>query len=337
MPEAAGLRPHAPGAEAAIPYKTSGPRGAILDDVLQSESLAGVGLPAPGIAARTTPAPELLAVGEACRFWRALDLDGLELLHATFVRHSFAPHTHDGYAIGVIERGVEQFRYCGQNHDAPAGSVVLVNPGEVHTGHARSPRGFTYRMLYPEPRAIAAVAAELHLQGADVLAFPRAVIDDGEAADRVRALHAVFSRPSTTLERQSRYLALVSLLVSRHGEARVALREPRPEPRAVRRARDYMDEHAADNLSLAELASHVGLSAFHFVRVFRREVGMPPHAWHLEVRVRRARELLRRGTPPAIVAAELGFVDQSHLTREFKRRVGVTPGRYAAGAIPSKT
>jgi AraC-like DNA-binding protein len=292
---------------------------------------------APGIAARTTPTRESLAAGEACRFWRAEELDGLELLHATFVRHSFAPHTHDGYAIGVIERGVEQFRYCGQNHDAPAGSVVLVNPGEVHTGHSRFAGGFTYRMLYPEPRAITAVAVELGIRGADGLAFPTAVVVDPQAADRVRALHASFSRSSTTLERQSRLLELVSLLVARHGEARVAVREPAPEHRAVRRARDYIEEHAGDNLTLDELAREAGLSVFHFVRVFRHEVGLPPHAWHVEVRVRRARELLRRGTPPALVAAELGFVDQSHLTREFKRRVGVTPGRYAGGAIPSKT
>ena len=326
----------APAGPAAIQYKTPRAPMAIIAPVRPRSMIADAG-PPPGIAATSTPSPETLAPEEACRFWRADELDGLELLHATFVRHSFAPHTHDGYAIGVIERGVEHFRCSGRIHDAPAGSVVLVNPGAVHTGHSRFPGGFTYRMLYPELRAVAAVAAELGVPAASGLEFPVAVIDDPSAAERVRALHASFSRPATTLERQSRFLELLSLLVARHGETRLAVRRLAPEHRAVRRARDYIEAHAADNLTLGELADQAGLSVFHFARVFRQEVGLPPHAWHVEVRVRRARDLLRCGLPPTQVAAELGFVDQSHLTREFKRRVGVTPGRYAAGAIPSKT
>jgi AraC-like DNA-binding protein len=291
----------------------------------------------PGVAAASTPPSEALAPGEVCRFWRAEELDGLELLHATFVRHSFAPHTHDGYAVGVIDRGVEHFRCGGRSHDAPAGAVVLVNPGAVHTGHSLLPGGFTYRMLYPEPRAIAAAVSELGLAQRGALEFPAPVVFDPEAAARVRALHAVFARPGTTLERQTRLLELATLLVARHGEARADPRQPRPERHAVRRARDYLEAHATENVTLGELAGHVGLSVFHLVRVFGAEMGMPPHAWHVELRVRQARELLRRGLPPAQVAVELGFVDQSHLTREFKRRVGVTPGRYAAAASPCKT
>ena len=83
---------------------------------------------------------------ERAKFWRS---SGVDLLHATYVTHSFAPHSHQGYAIGVISRGAERFRYQGATHQATVGSVVVVNPGEVHTGHAATPEGWTYRMFYP--------------------------------------------------------------------------------------------------------------------------------------------------------------------------------------------
>jgi AraC-like DNA-binding protein len=70
------------------------------------------------------------------------------------------------------------------------------------------------------------------------------------------------------------------------------------------------------------------LSKFHLVRQFRTVTGVPPHTFQIGQRVVRARRLLQAGIPPATVAALTGFVDQSHLHRHFRRRLGVTPTRY---------
>jgi AraC-like DNA-binding protein len=99
-------------------------------------------------------------------------------------------------------------------------------------------------------------------------------------------------------------------------------------------AREYPDEHAYENVSLVALARTAGLSHFHLCRVFRRDVGLTPHVYQEQVRVRRAKEL-RQGVAIALAAVEAGFYDQAHLTRRFKRIVGVTPGEYArAEAMP---
>jgi AraC-like DNA-binding protein len=96
----------------------------------------------------------------------------------------------------------------------------------------------------------------------------------------------------------------------------------------VQRARDYLDQHYAENVTLDDLAAAASLSPFHLLRVFRRTVGLPPHAYLTGVRVRQARRLLLADLPIADVAAQTGFADQSHLSRHFKRIVGVPPGRY---------
>src|SRR4051794_6292855 len=98
---------------------------------------------------------------EQVEFWRSPALRGLELLQATYITHTFAPHTHDTFVIGAIERGVETFRYRGQKLVAPAGSVVLVNPGEVHTGESPERLGWSYRVLYPPAAYLAEALAQL--------------------------------------------------------------------------------------------------------------------------------------------------------------------------------
>ena len=105
---------------------------------------------------------------------------------------------------------------------------------------------------------------------------------------------------------------------------------PLREPRAVRLAREYLEAHAADHVTLEALAGLAWFSPYHLSRVFRGAVGMPPHAYQTHFRVRRAKALLRAGRPIAEVATRAGFYDQAHLTRHFKQIVGVPPGRWMA-------
>ena len=122
------------------------------------------------------------------------------------------------------------------------------------------------------------------------------------------------------------------LLVGRHAAPPQAPRSPGRERRAVRLSREYLEEHAAENVTLEALARFAGLSPFHLCRVFREAVGMTPRAYQTQVRVRRAKSLLRAGLPITLVAVQAGFYDQAHFTRNFKRIVGLTPGRYVKDA-----
>ncbi len=110
--------------------------------------------------------------------------------------------------------------------------------------------------------------------------------------------------------------------------ARVRLRE-HGEHTAVRRARVHLQERWDQPVSLAELAAVAGLSRFELIRRFRRQNGLTPHAFQRDLRIDHARTMLGDGVPVAAVAASCGFADQPHLSRVFKRLVGVSPGAYA--------
>jgi AraC family transcriptional regulator len=91
----------------------------------------------------------------------------------------------------------------------------------------------------------------------------------------------------------------------------------------------YLEENLERNISLAELAGVVQLSVFHFTRKFRTEFGCPPHTYVMSKRIERAKgQLAQRNVPLKVVAASSGFSDQSHMTRLFRRLLGVTPAEY---------
>ena len=103
---------------------------------------------------------------------------------------------------------------------------------------------------------------------------------------------------------------------------------PRAARPVVRAAMSLLRERVIDPPTLDELALATGVGPYTLLRAFRAETGLPPHAYLNQLRVRQARQLLDRGVPPARAAAEAGFADQAHLTRHFKRVLGVPPGAY---------
>jgi AraC family transcriptional regulator len=106
---------------------------------------------------------------------------------------------------------------------------------------------------------------------------------------------------------------------------------PPPSPsNAVRHAMEVLNDRVAENVSLDELASEHHYSPWHFARLFKQAIGMPPHRYQLQLRITRSLPLLteRPKRSVAEIAAELGFADESHFRRHFKRIMGTTPGTY---------
>jgi AraC-like DNA-binding protein len=224
-----------------------------------------------------------------------------------------------------------EWLYRGQLNDARPGVSMLVEPGETHVntrllGVRDGDESRSSEAVGIDPHVVERFAREL---GVSTPHFRLAQIEDGAVHDAVARLLASTREGATRLEMECRLSHLLRVLVATHVE-QPALVEARWEKPAVRRACDVLRERAAENVSLDELARVARLSRFHFIRAFTRTMGMPPHEYQLCVRVARAREMLARGQPPVDVAADLGFADQSHFGRHFRRQLGVSPGVYAA-------
>lgn len=263
---------------------------------------------------------------ERARLWRDTALGDLDLLSARYITHRFAPHFHEGYAIGVIEQGAETFHYRGGTEVAPAGHIVIVNPGEVHTGSAVAENGWTYRMMYPSCELIAGITREIVGHERGLPFFSQAVVHDPELAGRLARAHRAIEGSPHLLDRESALLLTLADLIQRHADMPIRPAPLLDLPQTVAHARDLLSADLAADLSLTDLAESASLSRYHLVRLFRRHVGLPPHAYRTQLRVHRARALLAQGMGIAEAAQAVGFADQSHLNRHFKRVYGVAPG-----------
>lgn len=265
-------------------------------------------------------------------FWRNRDYGDMELLRARYITHSFAPHYHEEFALGVIERGAEVFDYRGKAHIWKPGQVCILNPFEVQTGHALTELGWVYRMFYPGMTLMRQITTEVTGRINATPFFDQPVIDDAELAGLLLLTHqALEDRNSMLLQRTQLMHAALGILIRRHSSLRTDAAVQPENPVAVRHVRDYIDAHYDEDVTIDHLSKVAAFSPYHLIRVFRRETGLTPHQYLMQQRLIRAQVLLRAGVPIRDVAVQTGFTDQSHLTRRFKQMVGVTPGQFVGG------
>jgi AraC-like DNA-binding protein len=280
----------------------------------------------------------IVGTGIGARVWRVADLGGIDLLRADVDEFSFHPHAHEEFFVALTEGGQVAARYRGGTHALGTGDMIVLNPEEAHAGGPPPNCAWTYRALYLRPELLAGIAADVP-GGSATPRFGGVAVRDRQLAARLRRFHRLTERPDCDpLQRQTVLVEALERLVSRHAAGPQSPMPAGREAAAVRRCVDYLEAHARETVTLETLAAVAGLSPFQLCRVFGAAVGMTPHAYQTHVRVRRARALLRAGSSATDAATAVGFYDQAHLTRQFKRIVGLTPARYArATAVGSRS
>lgn len=238
---------------------------------------------------------------------------------------SFPRHAHDSFGIGVLHVGTHRSWSGIGAVEAVAGDIITVNPGEMHDGTPVHGAVRSWRMLYLEPGILARALPE-DLRGEAEIARP--VLRDSLLVGRFGQTFANLVDPvPDTLAVEEAVLRLLALLLARHGSQPLTVTGPSPP---VDLALRHLSAAPERPVTLGELSALCGVSRFQLLRGFKRAVGVTPHAYLLQQRVRLARRLLAAGQCPAETAAAAGFADQSHLTRAFRRQFGVTPARYRA-------
>jgi len=268
---------------------------------------------------------------DLAQYSRCLGVDGLEVLRAVWMEHSFTPHMHDFYAVSLNYGGRGAFDCRREVHDAAPGTCNLIAPGELHTGRATCADGWTYRNLHIDRPLMTRLLESIEWRGPSEVRFKSSLVRDAVLEATLAHAFASIAESGSLLQIESMLMAIVARLATTdHFERGHALRAAGREHAAVTRAKQWLDDHFEQNVSVRALAELTGLSAHYLVRAFHRQVGLPPHRYQTSVRLNRARELLKSGGRLSDVAQRTGFCDQSHLTRCFKRTMGVPPGRYVA-------
>ena len=247
-----------------------------------------------------------------------------EVLHAEFHEHAYPPHTHDTWTVFVVDDG--QIRYDLDRHHRGAGcsTVGVLPPHVVHDGRPATSRGYRKRVVYLETSVL---SEDLISRAVD-----EPCIEDVPLRRRLHLLHEAVRHPDQALEAET-HLAFVAERLRAHLADQCDENDPGRVDEIAERLRDLLEVEAPEAVTLAAAGKILGASPAHLVRCFTRTFGIAPHAYVLGRRIEAARQLLLEGESIAHVAAHVGFCDQSHLTRHFKRHVGTTPGQYGHRAV----
>jgi AraC-like DNA-binding protein len=270
-----------------------------------------------------------LGVGDFAQLWRHANFPEIELFHGSYQNYQFARHFHRVVAIGIVDRGAMS-SYCRRgNHIVGTGTVILLNPGEIHAPAPAGTSGWGFRMIYVDEAFLRSISGNSAMRS---LRFKQPFVQDRELASTLFQLHFEMKNSGDRLRFEPLLISIFSQLAERHLEGADSADEPQPDKTAIDKARQYLEANYRQNLSVGELARHSPYGASHFLRMFRESVGLTPHAYLTQYRIELATSLLRSGMSLVDIANIVGFTDQSHFTKKFKRILGITPGQYKSGA-----
>ncbi|MEI7253564.1 AraC family transcriptional regulator [Dickeya dadantii] len=265
---------------------------------------------------------------EEVQFHHLKDLGGLEMLQARYHNQRFSRHSHENFCIGVIEEGAQRFYRTGGEHVAPTGDIILVNADEIHTGHSAVASGWSYRAIYPSPDLLCHLSRDLRVPQGATPWFPDAVVHDPGLSAQLRLAFTLLPQAGNSLLKETLLFSSLSWLMLRYSKTRADGRVLPSAGLSILRAKAWLDECPEQDISLLQLAEIAGLSPWHFLRQFKALLGMTPHAYLVQARLRQARSLLIKGAGLSDTASRCGFSDQSHFNRHFKRAMGITPGEF---------
>lgn len=254
--------------------------------------------------------------------WRPRVAGIAEVFHAHMVDYAYPLHCHDTWTVLVVDAGAIRYdldtRHCGVSGQ----TVAILPPGVIHDGRPddSAREGFWKRNLYLDASTLPTT-----LIGA---AVDKTNLPDPQLRSALIGLHESLTAREDPLDGETR-LAMITDRITTHLLPRTR-RVAAPETSIAHTLRHLLDEHLTESITLQHAARSLDRSVPHLVRSFQRTFGISPHAYLIDRRIEAARAMLLRGTKPATVAVHVGFYDQAHFTRHFKRHTSIAPAKFAA-------
>jgi AraC-like DNA-binding protein len=267
---------------------------------------------------------DLTDTGPIVDRWRVAGFEGIEMVRGFDVTQEYPRHWHEEIYLCATIAGTSYLDCLGTSLLTRRGTLAIVASGDIH---ANRKIGCSFRCIFMGFLALQRAVEQFVERTIHGLGFRSGVIEDQHTTVRFLKFHR-WLEGEPDLGRDHFVFSFLHDLAVRHSTASIPLPRNGNEDFAVRRAKQFLDEHFAERVSLHDLVRLTGLSAYHLNRSFCRKIGLPPHEYQIQVRIMKAKSLLRLGRSISETASLVGFVDQSHLTRHFKRSVGVTPGKF---------
>jgi len=257
--------------------------------------------------------------------YQASPITDISLIQAQYQDHSFKPHYHLDYHIGLVSHGQQIFNYKGNKHQIGPGFIQIMMPDQVHDSQTLVKQGFETRIFSLSSDWFCQLDDQI--QGKEFLPVLQHCVHDKQLYQQLISLHdLLYQQNSFQLAIDSLPLEIFSLLLHRYSD----VKQTKVSAIGVRQLgelRDYLMAHLAEKIHLSDLAKLCQLSESQLLRQFKRKTGMTPYAWLARLRLEQALQLLKGGGASTQVCFQVGFYDQAHFIKAFNRAYGLTPSQ----------
>ncbi|MEH7627927.1 AraC family transcriptional regulator [Bacillus subtilis] len=260
---------------------------------------------------------------------RTLQLDPhlhIEAYRFKGIMQKFPNHFHDYYVIGFIEKGQRYLACQDQEYIINPGDLLLFNPRDTHSCEQIDGRTLDYRCINVMPDIMEKAVKEITGSG-HLPYFSQHVLFRHELTASLQELHILISEEKQALRKEELFLHLLEELIRHYSDVTFLSSVPEPSDE-VKMVCEFLEEHYAENVTLNDLSELTGWSKYHLLRSFTKQKGITPNSFMETIRINQAKKLLEQGVRPIDAAFQTGFSDQSHMTKFFKRQVGLTPKQY---------
>jgi AraC-like DNA-binding protein len=262
---------------------------------------------------------------------RARRLEGIgEFLHVSNFAHPTSKAFHQSLALCLVDHGTFNVRHCGVRYSVGKGALLIAQSGDTTSCEDFDGKS-KHREFHCAPEALETIAEEIGERFAGGRIFQTPFISHESLCQPFLRFHNAMGSNPTAIETSSLLREFVGEMILRYGNRPAQSLRLGNERLTVRRVKEYLKSRYVENVMLEELARVANLSPFHLVRVFRKEVGLPPHAYQTRLRLDHAKRLLANGASIREAALKAGFFDQSHFTNHFRKVFGYPPGAHLKG------
>lgn len=229
-------------------------------------------------------------------------------------------HFHESYTIGLTNSGLMKAFSNKKLYDAYEYSVRVTNPYDVHGGEMQHCQ---FTNFYPTIELLTDIYEQIHGEKKSPF-FEDHIIKDYTLYTKLYDFfHAVFTKADSMMIEI--YLIDVLAYLIAHYASKSVIGIPQQQG-SINHSIEFIHDTIDTAISLDSLAQHSQLSKYYFIRQFKEQLGITPHHYILHTKVQKAKDLIMQGKSITEASLAMGFSDQSHFTRSFKRIHGYTPG-----------
>ena len=257
------------------------------------------------------------------------EIDGLTLFSTSPDLHQHELHEHQAYSVIMLTHGRKNFHHMGEDLIVKAGEIAVANPGQMHGCGPINNEQWAHRTWYINQALMTEIAHDLGIQSQVTLKYP--VIRDAELFNLLIQAHKNCTQ-GELLDRQVIALEHLSALVKKHANpSKLTTTEYKLSARNRYEIYiEYLNARLSDRVELKDLASCTRVKRNQVIKDFRHVRGATPGKVFRQMRLNHAKQMLSKDFPLADVANSVGFSDQSHFTRCFRKAFGLTPNKFRA-------